>query len=119
MKTPRVLEPVIMYISSKNILITLLHILLKERLILKSDIQHFFENYQNALEQYNFQKKFIWNCDETMLKGGTSRKKFVCEKGAPAAVSIDTNTSEHITLLLFTSQFAPVVCSPYYGSSFF
>jgi len=75
----------------------------KDRIVLKAHLELFFNTYKNALDEHNIKTKYIWNCDETMLDGGKSRKKLVCEKQGNEAVAIEQNMSEHITLLLFTS----------------
>jgi len=77
--------------------------LIKDRVVLKSDLENFFQNYHNALEEHHFLPKYIWNCDETMLDGGKSHKKLLCERNGPAEISLEAPVGEHITLLLFTS----------------
>mmetsp|Transcript_28874 Transcript_28874/g.39664 ORF Transcript_28874/g.39664 Transcript_28874/m.39664 type:complete len:197 (-) Transcript_28874:395-985(-) len=83
MKIPRVLEP--------------------DRIVLKSDLQFFFENYKNAIDAHIIKTKYIWNCDETMLDGGKSMKKPMCEKSGLPTVALEQKLGEHITLLLFVS----------------
>eukprot|EP00597_Dinobryon_sp_UTEXLB2267_P001265 CAMPEP_0170079116 /NCGR_PEP_ID=MMETSP0019_2-20121128/15583_1 /TAXON_ID=98059 /ORGANISM="Dinobryon sp., Strain UTEXLB2267" /LENGTH=273 /DNA_ID=CAMNT_0010292423 /DNA_START=966 /DNA_END=1788 /DNA_ORIENTATION=+ len=74
-----------------------------DRIVLKSDLQFFFENYKNAIDAHIIKTKYIWNCDETMLDGGKSMKKPMCEKSGLPTVALEQKLGEHITLLLFVS----------------
>ncbi len=75
----------------------------QERVVLKSDLETFFENYKKAVDDHNIKAKYIWNCDETMLDGWKSQKKIVCANGGARSVVLKQKMTEHVTLLLFVS----------------
>lgn len=76
---------------------------LKDRIVLKKDLESFFGIYKNAVDSHTIKAKNIWNCDETMLDGGKSKKKAMCEKHGRSAIRLEQNFGEHITLLFFVS----------------
>jgi hypothetical protein len=55
------------------------------------------------MDTHKIKSRNIWNCDETMLDGGKSKKKTMCEKFGQPTIALEQKIGEHITLLLFVS----------------
>ncbi len=69
---------------------------------MKSHMEEFFDNYRRAIEEYDIDPKYLWNCDETMINLDDSQEK-VCDVGGQAEIALEQRMTEHITLLLFIS----------------